>query len=300
MSTQIHNNWSRRRFVKTSAAVAAAALAPGLTGCGDGDSGYAGFRLAFQTYGLRHFPVGEALAMVRDLGISQIELWNLHNQMSAPGVRDKSIAPYHAHPGDWGALQPLMQQNGIQAIAYGAQNFNLDFSENRAILEWAQRAGVEAISAHIDPRAFDYLDGLVEETGVKIGIHNHGPGWHHPDIPTIADALKDHHPNLGLYADTQHFFRSAVDPVEAVETFIDRLHGIHLKDVKHGLPLDHDSHDQQEVLGEGQIDIAAILRILKQHDYRGLLVLEYEAVPENPIPSMKQSLQNLRDMCANL
>src|SRR5208337_528953 len=43
-----------------------------------------------------------------------------------------------------------------------------------------------------DPDSFDLLDKLVEEYGIPIGIHNHGPGHKYALIYTIARSIKDH------------------------------------------------------------------------------------------------------------
>ena len=57
-------------------------------------------------------------------------------------------------------------------------------------------------------RAFDELDKLVENFGIAVGIHNHGPGHRYAKIETIANAIKDHHPKIGCCIDTGHFLRS--------------------------------------------------------------------------------------------
>jgi len=54
------------------------------------------------------------------------------------------------------------------------------------------------------------------------------------------------------------------------------------------------------VVGEGKLDIPAILKALVKVNYTGLMSLEYEDHPEDPVPYMQRSLENLRQMIADL
>jgi hypothetical protein len=88
------------------------------------------------------------------------------------------------------------------------------------------------LSASPEPGSFDIPDELVEEYGVALGIHNHGPGDRYEEIATIEKAIKIHHPKIRCCIDTGHYLRSREDPVQAVEVFGKRVYGVHLKDVK--------------------------------------------------------------------
>ncbi len=53
---------------------------------------------------------------------------------------------------------------------------------------------------------------LVEEYGIPIGIHNHGPGHKYALMDTIAKSIKDHSPKIGCRIDTGRFLRSKERP----------------------------------------------------------------------------------------
>ncbi len=53
---------------------------------------------------------------------------------------------------------------------------------------------------------------LVEEYGIPIGIHNHGPGHKYALMDTIATSIKDHSPKIGCCIDTGRFLRSKGRP----------------------------------------------------------------------------------------
>ena len=66
------------------------------------------------------------------------------------------------------------------------------------------------------------------------------------------------------------------------------------------LCLNADRHTGQMVCQSAELDIPAILKTLKKINYRGLLSLEYEDHPEDPVPYMARCLKNLRQMFAAL
>ena len=121
---------------------------------------------------------------------------------------------------------------GVTLAGYGVVPLGRDGAADRRLFEFAKGLGLEYVSADPDPKGFDAIDKLVEEFGVAVGIHNHGPGHRYAKIETIKEAIKDHHPKIGCCIDTGHFLRSRVDPVDAAEAFAGRTFGVHLKDVK--------------------------------------------------------------------
>ncbi len=147
--------------------------------------------------------------------------------------------------------------------------------------------GLKYLSASPEPGCFDVLDKLVEEYGVAIGIHNHGPeDRHYAKIDKIAEAIKDHHPKIGCCVDTGHFLRSREDPVQAVEVFGKRVYGVHLKDVKNA--------DTFTILGQGDLRTVDLLKALARNKYDYCLAIEYEEKPEDPCEDIKACLVEVR------
>src|SRR5262249_46062772 len=129
-------------------------------------------------------------------------------------------------------LKKMAAGEGVTILSFGVSRFTKDHDANRKLFDFARAMGLQSLSADPDPDAFDSLDKLVEEYGVAIGIHNHGPTHKYGPIDAIAKAIKDHHPKIGCCIDTGHFLRSSEDPVKAVEVFDNRIYGVHLKDVR--------------------------------------------------------------------
>ena len=152
--------------------------------------------------------------------------------------------------------------------------------------------GLEYLSISLSPDGFDLLDRMVEETGVAVGIHNHGPGDRYAKIETIAAAIKDHHQKIGCCIDTGHFLRSREDPVHAVEAFGQRVYGVHLKDVKDAKTF--------TVLGQGDLHTVDLLKALARNKYRYCLAIEYEEKPEDPRDDIKACLAEARKAIAEV
>jgi sugar phosphate isomerase/epimerase len=260
----------------------AGAVARGATPAG---GPYGPFKMGLQSYSLRGIGPGgkpdldAALAATRELGLHYWESYPAH-------------IPMTSDPAAIAALKKKLEDAGVTVLGYGVVPFRKDGDAGRKVLEFARQMGFEYVSADPDPASFDMLDKLVEEYGVNIGIHNHGPGHRWAKIDAIAAAIKDHSPRIGCCVDTGHFLRSREDPVRAVEVFGRRVYGVHLKDVKDATRF--------TVMGAGDLRTADLLRTLARQNYRSGLNLEYEENPKAPMEEIRACLKVTRDAIAAL
>jgi sugar phosphate isomerase/epimerase len=249
------------------------------------DGEYGPFKMGLQSYSLRGYTQGgkpdlaKALEVTQRLGLHYWESYPAH----IPTVTDSDqVARY----------RDQLKAAEVTLLGYGVVHFGRDHDANRKLFEFAKAMGVTYMSADPTPDSFDSLDKLVEEYGVAVGIHNHGPGHRYAKIDTIADAIKGHHEKIGCCIDTGHFLRSREDPVRAVEVFGRRIYGVHLKDVKDATRF--------TILGEGDLRTADLLRALAKAKYDYCLALEYEEKPENPEADIRASLKAVREAAAGL
>jgi sugar phosphate isomerase/epimerase len=264
---------TRRSFLK-SASAAAVAVSPvsRLLGAQQPQP-YGPFRMGIQSYSLRGKKLPEALAATKELGLAWWEAYDGH-------------IPVADNPADRGEIRVLLAQNGIKLRTFGVMGFTADEARSRRIFEFARLMGIETLSADPAPEAFPSLVHLTAEFGVNIAIHNHGPGSRYDKIDSVWNAIKDRPARIGACVDTGHFLRSKEDPVRAIELFGDRVHGVHLKDVKDAT--------QFKILGQGDLDVSGTLRALKKIGFDGILSLEYEENPQNPLPDIKACLEVVR------
>lgn len=264
---------SRRDFLR-HAALGAAGLAAfsGRPGWAQRNP-YAPFRMGLQSYSLRNYKLEQALEHSQKLGIRYWESYAAH-------------VPLTSDPAQVAELLGKLKAANVRMLAHGVSRFTKDDAANRKIFEAAKALGVRVISADPDPDSFDSLERLVKEFDIKIGIHNHGPGHRYDKLQQVVDAVKGRDKRIGACADLGHFLRSNEESVKVIETLGDRVHGVHLKDVKDAKTF--------TILGQGDMNLPGVLRALRKINYREVLALEYEENPQNPIPDIEQCLAAVR------
>ena len=212
------------------------------------------------------------ISEVKKLGLANIEFCSVHFPCSPtdPGLP---------------AVQALIEEAGINVLCYGVESFTADEAANRAKFEFAKAMGIGILTADPLPESFDSLDKLTEEYKIKIAIHNHGPNdERYGYVQRVLDAIKDHSPMIGACVDTGHSIRSNEKPHEVLAALGDRVHSLHLKDWIH--------EGEEQILGKGDMDLAAVAMALKDIKFAGPLMIEYENSPENPGPDMAIGIAN--------
>lgn len=283
MSMKTNGGATRRQFLGRAGMASAGAIfgsAFAVARAEDADAPYAGFRMGAQSYCFRHFSLDDAIKKYHELGLKHVELF--------PGHADHS----KLSPAEVAELRKKMDGEGLSVDAYGVVGFNKDEAASRRIFEFAKTMGLRSISSSPDPNSFDMLDKLVAEYKIPIAIHNHGPHdkWGRPEV--LLKAIKDHNPLIGLCADTGHFLRAGVDPVEAIKMLKGRFYGCHVKDFV--------DEETEKTAGEGKLNILALMTEARAQKFEGAFSIEYELDEENPVPGIQRGLANIRKAAAQL
>jgi inosose dehydratase len=279
---------SRREFVNRGAAAAAAfATSPGLRRFDGREVPPGGkprhaFALGVASYTFREFSLEAALAMTARVGLARISLKDIHLPLESPDpaiaaavrrIRDARIVPYGC-----GVVYMKTQAEVERAFAY------------------AKTGGMEIIIGVPDHGLLPLAEKMIQASGIKLAVHNHGPGDPlYPTPQSVYDRVKGLDPRLGLCLDIGHSLRSGVDPAEAAEACADRLLDVHLKDVtaasREGGPVE---------MGRGVLDIPRFLRALVKIGYAGTASFEYEKDGEDPLPGLSESVGYVRGALAVL
>jgi inosose dehydratase len=290
---------SRRGFLQVGTAAALGlAASPSLLNAGDRPAGqpqpqpgaappdpFGGFTVGVQSYSFREFTLEQALQRIRDLGLHFVELYRGHLPIT------DQAAPVNA-------ARALCFQYGITPLAFGVERFTKDHAANRRIFQFARALGVRYLSADPTPESFGSLDRLVREFDIAIAIHPHGPqgkrlhAWYSAEV--IDRAVRNHDRRLGSCLDTGHLIRCTqppfnrkLDPAQQVGVMGARNFGLHLKD--------HDNKRREDVVfGRGSLNVAAVLRALREARFQGYISIEYEANPKNPSPDITACLDVFR------
>jgi sugar phosphate isomerase/epimerase len=234
---------------------------------------YGGFRMGMESWCLRAFGLEETLAKYRELGLSYAEIY------------PPSHMPVTADPAAIARYKAALDREGVTPWAIWG-DFTGDHEANRAVFEFARAFGARVLPGDLTPDAFESVDRLAREYGLKVAIHNHGPESLYDKISDVARAVEKWPVAIGACVDTGNFIRSGEDPAEAIRTLGPRVHAVHLKD--------SDGHEMSTVMGKGKLDLAAVLRALKEIRFDECLALEYEQNPDNPMEDLKDCLAAVR------
>jgi len=112
------------------------------------------------------------------------------------------------------------------------------------------------------------LSRLVEEVkplGLRVILHNHANTnpLHLDDLKSVTEYADA---SVGVCLDTGWAITSGDDPVARARALGRRLSGLHLRNQRGEVPV--------EWLGEGDMDLAAFIRVLKENGYAGWLTTE--------------------------
>ncbi len=227
-------------------------------------------RIGAQSYSFRKFSFEGALDQLKALGLHRMEFCAVH---------------LPADPADsgFGKVLETIRARGVMVPCFGVEEFAADRSANRRRFELGRALGVECLTADPEPGAFDHLEELVDEFGIRIAIHNHGPGARYDRAADTLRAVEGRHPFIGACVDTGHCVRSGERPADVIVALGARVHSVHLKDWKIG--------GGETILGQGDADLPAVAQALRAVDFSGPVIMEYENSPEDPVPDMRIGLE---------
>ncbi len=236
-------------------------------------------KLGIQSYSLRKFPFEEALRISSELGLKYIEAFPGH----LPPTLDKVDT-----------IKELERKYGVKVIAHGVNRMPPEKENLENLFRFAKEVGIEVLTADPEPKALPMINELVQEYEVKVAIHNHGPGHRYARFKDVLQAIEKYSELIGMCLDTGHLVRAGDDIVEAAKALGSRLHGVHIKDI----------NEQKEdvIVGQGILDFKEFFRVVKETGVleRAIIILEYELEPDNPVPSIRKSLEYIRSVLGEL
>ncbi|KVO69727.1 myo-inosose-2 dehydratase [Burkholderia ubonensis] len=236
------------------------------------DIGYEGFELG------NKFPrEPQALkALLGEYGLSLVSGW-YSGRLAQRSVGDEIAAV--------GPHLDLLAQNGATVMVYGEVADTIQ----GAPVPLYQRPRFTT-DAQWDGYA-ERLDAFARYTlsrGVRVAYHHHmGAYVETPaDVDRLMAATSD---AVGLLFDAGHITFAGGDPAEVLKRHIARVCHVHCKDVRPAVIrlarnrnwsfLDAVINGAFTVPGDGAIDFATLIDLLKRHGYRGWLVVEAEQDP---------------------
>ena len=253
-----------------------------------------GFAIGCQAYTFNRFTAFEAIEKTEQAGGKIIEFF--------PGQKlskeNPDLKVDHGSPqvDDVVAkLQAKLAQHKIKAVNYGVVGIPNDEAGARKIFEFAKKLGLRAVTTE-STESIDVIEKLVKEYNIGCGYHNHprranDANYKVWDPNYIAELVKGRDPRVGAAADTGHWTRSGIKPVEALKILKGRIISAHLKDLNEfGKGNAHDVP-----YGTGVSDAKGCLDELKAQGFDGNISIEYEYNWDNSVPEVKQCIDFVRE-----
>jgi hypothetical protein len=248
-------------------------------------SGESPIRFGLASYTFRNFSRAQFIAFMRQLNVLTLNAKDVKDHLPMDSAQEAAAL------GDYTAA-------GIQLHAAGAIYFSKDDEADiRAKFEYCKRAGIGVIVAGgPTPQTLPRVERFAREYDIRIAIHNHGPEderWHSP--LDVLQAVAHMDPRVGCCIDVGHTVRAGVDVVEAIHAAGPRLFNVHMKDLA-------DFHDKesQVAVGQGLMPLPGIFAALIAEKYRGFVDLEYEILPDDPMPGVIRSFAYMQGVLTGM
>lgn len=267
---------NRRGFLKATGAAAGVALASRLEFAAEkpasspSNADKLGWRLSCCAYTFRQFSFLEAIEKIAALGIRNVEgfSWQPVGKQFPGVVLDEKTTPELRKE-----LKKRLGDVGMNLVNCYLRGFPKEEDGCRKIFEFGAALGMETFVAEPPPETLDPLAKLADEYKINLAIHNHPkPSSRYWNPETLLEAVRNKSKRLGACADTGHWCRSGLRPVEALKLLEGRVISFHLKDVvEFGAVKSADCP-----WGEGQGDILGILKEVHRQKAKVVFGIEYE------------------------
>ena len=249
-----------------------------------------GFFIGCQAYTFNHYTVFEAIEKTAEAGGQVIEFF--------PGQKLSKEEPEVSWDQNASAetiqkVKDKLAKHHIQAVNYGVVQVPKDEEQARVLFKFAQAVGLRAITTEsVD--AIDTIEKMVKEYDIMVGFHDHpkrpdDANYRMWDPNYILSVVKDRDPRIGSCADTGHWVRSNLKPVDCLKILKGRIISSHMKDLNE---MGRNAHDVP--YGTGVSDVPAILQELKDQGFTGNISIEYEYHWENSVPEVAQCIGFVR------
>jgi len=252
-----------------------------------------GLHLAMKCYTFISLSFTETVAIAKGLGLKYIEI--NPSQKFSPEQADKT--DHNSSPELRAAIKKQLADAGITAMGFGVVGLGKDEAADRKVFQYCKDLGITVIVSEPASGSFDLLDKLTADYGIKVAMHNHPEPspYFKPEI--VLKTIEDHSKAIGSCADTGHWARSGLVPVDCLKELEGHIISSHFKDT------DKIGKGARDVpYGTGKADLKGQLAELVRQKFSGLLSLEYEsgAKGDKLIAELKQSIAYFDEQCREL
>jgi sugar phosphate isomerase/epimerase len=250
------------------------------------------FPVSVECWTFRATTFFDTVDRVKALGITNLEAYP--GQPLGNGD-DKAVFDHTMTEETLKAVQDKLRGAGLAVVAYGVVDLGKTEDSMRAVFDFARKIGIRTIVCEPQDEDFDILDKLVKEYDIRIAIHNHPLPSKYALPMTVFEHIKDRDERIGVCADTGHWMREGLRPVECLRLLQGRIADVHLKDRS---DFGKGPETVDVAWGSGRADVRDILAELTLQDYSGCLTMEYEneAEVKTPEPAIRRSVDFVKSV----
>lgn len=173
--------------------------------------------------------------------------------------------------------------------------FPADEAKCRREFDFAKKMGIDLLVGEPGPEALDTVEKLCKEYNIRVAIHDHPQPSHYWNPETVLAAIKGRTPLMGACADTGHWVRSGLDPVECLKKLSGHVFVLHFKDLNEKAKKGHDVP-----WGTGVSNCKGMMEELKRQGFHGAFCVEYEYHFDNSFPEVAECVKFFDKTCAEL
>jgi sugar phosphate isomerase/epimerase len=249
------------------------------------------FPFAVQCWTFRNFSFFEALQKIKDLDVENVQAYpGQILERSNPSVKfDHNLTEENIE-----RVKNKLAELDLSLVSYGVVSFGNDEQEMEKVFAFAKKMGIRTIVTEPDYDNYSLIEKMVKKHGIRIAVHNHPPPTKYARPETVLYRVDGLDPRIGACADTGHWMRTGVNPVEALRVLEGRIQDVHLKDLNA-----FGTEEAYDVpFGEGKANVHDILAELTLQDYAGNISIEHERKEDvdNPSPAVKKGLVYVRSI----
>jgi len=253
------------------------------------------WKLGMQAYSFNRFTFFEAVDKNAALEMKYIECYPGQTlSKEKPDVK----TDHNMSAADRKLMLQKLKDSGVKLMNYGVVGLPNNEAECRKVFDFAKEMRIETIVSEPPEDAFDLIDRLCKEYQISVALHNHPKPSHYWDPDTVLRVCEGRSKWIGACADTGHWTRSSVDPLEAIKKLgkANRIISLHFKDLNEfSNPSAHDVP-----WGTGVSQAGAILTELNRQKFSGVFSIEYEHNWLNSMPEISKCVAFFRKAAAEL
>jgi sugar phosphate isomerase/epimerase len=257
--------------------------------------------LAAHTNSFHSYSADEALAGVAEAGYRHVEL------SAVPGWTEH--VDVHADPAE---MRARLDHYGLSAASISGHSdltTSAGLEHGLAVVRWAERSGVPIVNtaigghAHVEESEDAFMANIgtladaAQAAGLVVALEIHGDLMA-TGVGSIPLLDRIGHPAVKVNYDTanvEHY--GGVRAEDDLPAIADRVANVHLKDMRGGKG-DWDF----PAIGEGHVDFARVLEIMRDAGYDGpyAVEIEFTGEPWPPLPEVTAAMAASREVLARI